>query len=59
LGDFSNLPAPERARRYRELANDARHEAEIAKGDMRQSYRIIAEQWEQLAEDIEKRAKSE
>ncbi len=57
--DFSHLPPLERARRYRDLAEDARCEAENAKGAARESYRLIATQWEQLAEDIEKRARGD
>jgi len=49
MTDFSELPASERAKRYRQLAQDALHEAEQAVGSVRQSYLLIAEQWNRLA----------
>jgi len=57
MSEYWQLPPQMRAKRYRELAEDARREAAIATGDTRNSYRSIAEQWDKLAEDLEKRAK--
>jgi hypothetical protein len=54
--EFSHLPPKERAKRYRELAQDARREAANSKGAAHQSYLIIAEQWEKLARDAEAEA---
>jgi hypothetical protein len=50
MSDFSELPAGERAKRYRQLAEDALREAEQAEGAVRQSYLLIAEQWTRLAQ---------
>jgi hypothetical protein len=50
MADFSELPAGERAKRYRQLAEDALREAEQAEGSVRQSYLLIAEQWNRLAQ---------
>jgi len=55
--DFSQLPPLERAKRYRQLAEEARREASNAQGEARQSYCVIAEQWDRLAADVEKRAR--
>jgi hypothetical protein len=55
--DFSRLPPLDRAKRYRQLAEDARREANAAQDDARQSYRVIADQWDRLADDIEKRTR--
>jgi hypothetical protein len=51
--EFLDLPAVERAKRYRALAEDARREAAVANGAARQSYLIIAERWGQLVADAE------
>lgn len=56
MPEFSHLPPKERVKRYRELALDARREAANSKGAARQSYLIIAEQWEKLAADAEAEA---
>ena len=47
---FSELPLSERAKRYRQLAEDALREAEQADESVRQSYLLIAEQWNRLAQ---------
>ncbi|HYM18560.1 MAG TPA: hypothetical protein VEU06_08360 [Micropepsaceae bacterium] len=57
MSEYWQLPPQMRAKRYRELADDARREAANARGDTRDSYQAIAEQWDKLAEDLEKRAK--
>ena len=49
MPDFSNLPASEQAKRYHQLAEDALREADRAGGAVRQSYLLIAEQWNRLA----------
>ncbi len=56
MPEFSHLPPKERARRYRELAQDARREAANSKGPAQQSYLLIAEQWEKLAADSDAEA---
>ena len=58
VAEFVDLPAAERAKRYRALAEDARREAAVANGAARQSYLIITERWEQLAADAEARIES-
>ena len=53
--DLSELPPAERAARYRELAAEALERAQAAGGeDIRQSYRLMAEQWNKLAADLER-----
>jgi hypothetical protein len=52
----SELPPRERAKRYRALAEDARTEAARATAQkVRESYIIIAERWEDMALDLERR----
>lgn len=51
--EFDALPSGERAKRYRELANDARLEAHTAKGIAQASYLRLAERWERLAAEAE------
>ena len=55
LEELSNLPPSERAKRYRELAAEADRYAENSSEAVRQSYRIMAEQWRKLADDLERR----
>jgi hypothetical protein len=50
MADFSELPASERAKRYRQLAEDALREAVQADESVRESYLLIAEQWNRLAQ---------
>ena len=50
MADFSELPASERAKRYRQLAEDALREAHHADGSVRESYLLVAEQWNRLAQ---------
>jgi hypothetical protein len=50
MADFSELPLSERAKRYRQLAEDALREADLADGSVRQSYLLIAEQWNRMAQ---------
>ena len=50
MTDFSELPASERAKRYRQLAKDALDEAEQTDGSVRECYLLIAEQWNRLAQ---------
>jgi hypothetical protein len=49
MTDFSDLPASEQEKRYHQLAEDALREADRAGGAVRQSYLLIAEQWNRLA----------
>jgi hypothetical protein len=49
MTDFSELPPYEQAKRYRQLAEDALREAGQTDGSVRQSYLLIAEQWNRLA----------
>jgi hypothetical protein len=49
LTEISKLPHRERAKRYRELAHEARIKAARSKGDTQASFKKFAGQWEQLA----------
>jgi hypothetical protein len=55
LEELSNLPPSARAERYRELALEADRYAEKSSEAARQAYRLMAEQWRKLAEDLEGR----
>ncbi len=48
MDDISHLPAKERAKRYRQLATDARREAADSTDGVRESYLIIAAQFDHL-----------
>jgi hypothetical protein len=54
MTDPSDLPPAKRLLRYRQLADDARREADRSKGTVKQSYLLIAEQWERLAAELAK-----
>ena len=49
MTEFSSLPPELRARAYLGLADQARRDAVGCKGAMRDSYLLIASQWERLA----------
>ena len=53
MDDISHLPAKERAKRYRQLATDARREAADTTDGVRESYLIIAAQFDHLLADAE------
>ena len=53
MAEFDDLPPAERATRYRELAGDARLEAEAAKGIAHASYLRLAERWDKLATEAD------
>jgi hypothetical protein len=56
IGEFSNLPLMERIQKYRTMAGDARKEAATASSQVaRRSYILIAEHWEALASDAERK----
>ena len=56
MTDFSHLPLRERVKKYREQAAEARRVAgRIDDRDIRDAYIIIAERWEALALDVERR----
>ena len=46
---FPNVPLPDRAKRYRALADDARRGGEGSTGTSRDSWVHIQHQWEDLA----------
>jgi hypothetical protein len=52
LDELSDFPTMKRMQRYIALAGDARREAERANGSARNSYLIIAERWERLANKV-------
>jgi hypothetical protein len=47
---MDRLPAKERAKRYRQLAADARREAALGASEVRESYLMIAQQFDHLAQ---------
>ncbi len=49
---LSKLPAAERAKRYREFAEDAEKWARATDKSARQSYLVMAQTWRKLAEQI-------
>jgi hypothetical protein len=48
--EFANVPPSERIKHYRALADVARREAQKATGNLRQSYLLMAEGWDNLAD---------
>jgi hypothetical protein len=53
MTEFSELAPRERAKRYRQLAQDAEKLAGQSKDRIRESYLIMAEQWRKLADEVE------
>jgi hypothetical protein len=53
LTELSGLPPRERAKRYRELAREARLHAVNSKADKRDAFVKLAGKWEQLALEAE------
>ena len=51
--EYSHLPPGLRAKAYRNLAGDARREAAQCKGPLRESYLLIAANWDRLAAEAE------
>jgi len=49
VAELAGLPPRERIKRYLDLAADARQEAEVCNDRVRQSYLIMAEDWERRA----------
>jgi|GraSoi_2013_40cm_1033754.scaffolds.fasta_scaffold34310_2 hypothetical protein len=59
IGEFSELPLMERIQKYRAMALRARKEAERASSKVaRKSYALIADHWDALAVDAEKKLES-
>jgi hypothetical protein len=56
LSEISGLPLRERAKRYRQLAREARVHAANAKADERAAFVKLAGKWEQLALEAEAEA---
>ena len=54
LDEFSELSPLERARKYRQEAEDARRQAPGSGPTVHESYRILAEHWEGLADEAAK-----
>ena len=52
LTELSDLPPEMRARRYLELAEEARRSAAACRGELREHYLFLAVQWEKLAADV-------
>ena len=53
MTEMSKLPPLVRAKRYRELAHEARVQAAHSKGEAQASFIKLADQWEQLAREAE------
>jgi len=51
--ELSKLPPAERVKRYRELAKEARREAEQASKDEREAFLHVASAWDRLADIAE------
>jgi non-ribosomal peptide synthetase component E (peptide arylation enzyme) len=56
--DNSELQPALRAKRYRELAAQARRVAVVARGEIKVSYFMLAQQWDALAAHLEADVKS-
>jgi hypothetical protein len=56
---ISELPRPERAKRYRAQAREARAKAMQCRDDMRTAFLKIAGHWDQLALEAEADAEAE
>jgi hypothetical protein len=52
MTELSQLPPGERAKRYRELANETERLATKVEGGTRAAYKLIAEQWHKLADEV-------
>jgi hypothetical protein len=52
MTDLSGLSPGDRAKRYRELAKETAELAAKAQGKNQHAYKLIAEQWLKLADEI-------
>ena len=59
MTDLSGLPPRERAKRYRQLAKEARVHAANSKADERAAFVKFAGKWEQLALEADADAEAE
>ena len=59
ISALSKLPPRERAKRYRELAKEARIQAAHCKGEKQTEFIKIAGQWEQFAREADAEAEWE
>jgi hypothetical protein len=59
LSELSGLPPRERAKRYRQLAREARVHAANSKADERAAFVKFAGKWEQLALEAEAEIEAE
>lgn len=55
MSGFSHLSPQERAKKYRELAHEARRQGALCPQALKEPYVAIADQWEALALDVEQR----
>jgi hypothetical protein len=53
MTEISELPPRERVKRYRELARDAEKSAARAQEGTRDAYRLMAKQWNKLADETD------
>jgi hypothetical protein len=54
MSDTSNQSAQERVARYREIAAEMERLSTISKNSEKAGYRALAEQWNKLADELEK-----
>jgi hypothetical protein len=59
VSEYSDLPPIMRAERYLILAGDALRQAAMCKGPLQDSYLLMAEQWQKLAAEAGRMARSE
>jgi hypothetical protein len=52
MTELSRLPPGERAKRYRELAKETERLAAKAEAGTREAYKLIAQQWYKLADEV-------
>jgi hypothetical protein len=52
MTELSTLPPGERAKRYRELAKETERLAAKVEGRTQDAYKLIAEQWHKLADEV-------
>ena len=52
MTELSALPPGERAKRYRELAKETESLAANAEGSTQDGYKLLADQWHKLADEV-------
>jgi hypothetical protein len=52
MTELSALPPGERAKRYRQLAKETESLAANAEGSTQDGYKLLADQWHKLADEV-------